>query len=83
MERMPAPAAIGISLTNEAVIKHLLGEALGSRGNWTSSIPGNVPVTVSFGLDDLVGSGIWAVMEPPEAYEQQKSLKENVNQQAE
>lgn len=32
MERMPAPAAIGISLTNEAVIKHLLGEALGSGG---------------------------------------------------
>lgn len=32
MERMPAPPAIGITLTNEAVIKHLLGEVVGSRG---------------------------------------------------
>jgi len=32
MEGMPAPAAIGITLTNEAVIKHLLGEVVGSRG---------------------------------------------------
>lgn len=28
-------------------------------------------------------SGLWAAMEPPEAYEQQKSLMEDINQQPE